>query len=69
MNRSGLVRAWPIVVASLLSFCLTLGLARDFAWLLVIMILALLIFGFVRVTREFGRNGNVPTGDDGTGSE
>jgi len=33
------------------------------------MIMALLIFGFVRVVRESARNGNAPTGADRTGTE
>ena len=68
MNRSGLVRAWPIAVAALLSVCLALGLARDFAWLLWLAILAMLTFGAVRVFRESARNGRIRSGGHGTGS-
>lgn len=68
MNRAGLLRAWPIAVATLLSFCLALGLTRDFAWLIWLAILALLTFAAVRVFREAARNGSIRTGGHGSGS-
>jgi hypothetical protein len=38
------------------TFCLVLGITRDFAWLLWLAILALLTFSAVRVFREAARN-------------
>lgn len=56
MNRAGTVRAWPIAIAAVLSFWLALGRAGDVAWVLVLIVLALLTVGFVRVAHEFSRN-------------
>ena len=69
MNRSGLVRAWPIAAAAVLSACLAMGLARDFAWVLWGVILALLIFGWVRVAQESAHNANTTTRGDRTGPQ
>ena len=69
MNRSGLVRAWPIAAAAVLSVYLALGFARDFAWVLWGLILALLIFGLIRVARESAQNANPTTRGDRTGPE
>ena len=59
MNRSGLVRAWPFAVISLLAVCLALGVLGDLGWLAVLAILALGIFGTVHVVREAARNGGL----------
>ena len=67
MNRAGLVRAWPIAVASLLSFWLALGLAGDFAWVVVLLVLVLLIVGFVRVARNFSGTAKDQAGSNGIG--